>query len=298
MIVPSTPVTDSAPYPLSTLLIVQRDFGLAQTRFYAFRGQLGRADLGIEDLRRVALRFNAFQMAFEPVPERFEPDGLPKSRGNPLVAKLSRDGGSDLTLIRLNDDSLHETGATRWLARVSSTDYDVSAYFGVIDTTEPASIEIARAGLDYEPPDAAPDLKVTRDEEEFSVEFDSYADFVVVELAQPIQAKLKEDAEEDAGTEPFIQDGLVRISNAPSTKYRATRALITDVAGQGCWSREQPIQVRLRQFFRRYQQRAKGDWAVVYERIDALEISAEEWTALLEDPTPANYCKDYEAATP
>lgn len=298
VVVPSTPVTDSAPYPLATLLIVQRDVGVGQTRFYAFRGQLGRADLGIEDLRRVALRFNAFQMAFDPVRERFEQDELPKSRGNPLVAKVGRDDASDLALVRLTDKSLQQTGATRWLARVTSTDYDVAAYFGVIDTTEPTSIEIARAGLEYEPPDAAPNLEFTRDDKLLSVEFESKADYVVIELAQPIQPKKKaEDDEEDAGTEPLIQDGLVRTSLAPSTKYQVSPQLLTDVAGKGCWSRDEPLEVRLHQYFRRYEQRAKGDWAVVHERIDSLVVSAEEWTALLEDPMPANYCKDYEPAT-
>jgi hypothetical protein len=295
LVVPSTPVTDSAPYPLATLLFVQRDAGLSQTRFYAFRGDLRRADLGIEDIRRIATRFGGFQMAFDVQATRFEADDMPKSRGNPLMAKL---GGEDLSLVRLNDDGLQKTGATTWLARVNTTDYDVSAYFGVIDKADPASIAISRAGLDYDPPAADPELAFERDDEKISLEFTSKADYVVIELVQPIvdtKTAGNDEDDEDAGTEPRILDGLVRTLLSPATKYQVGAELLTDVAGKGCWSREQPIEARLHQFFRRYQQRTKGDWAVVYERIDHLEVSADDWTALLADPTPSAYCKDFAA---
>jgi hypothetical protein len=178
---------------------------------------------------------------------------------------------------------------------VNTTDYDVSAYFGMIDNAEPMLIAISRAGLDYEPPADDPELAFERDDEKISLEFTSKADYVVIELVQPIvETKTMED-DEDAGTEPRILDGLVRTLLSPATKYQVGPELLTDVAGKGCWSREQPIEARLHQFFRRYQQRAKGDWAVVYERIDRLEVSVEDWTALLGDPTPSAYCKDFEA---
>lgn len=293
VIVPSTPVTDSAPFPLATLLLVQRDVGLGQTRLYAFRGELGRADLGIEDLRRVATRFGAFQMAFDPELKRFEPDDIPKSRGNPLAARLGPDAEEELSLVRLNDKSLQSTGATRWLARVSSTDYDVTAYFGLLDSADSTPIAISRAGLEFEPPNDAPELEFTRDDEKIALEFASKADYVVIELVQPIEEKKADDDEADAGSDARILDGLVRTSLAPSTKYQVSAQLLTDVAGKGCWSPERPIEARLHQFFRRYEQQAKGDWAVVYERIDSLEISVADWTALLGDPTPANYCRDF-----
>jgi hypothetical protein len=295
LVVPSTPVTDSAPYPLATLLLVQRNVGFDQTRLYAFRGELRRADLGIEDLRRIATRFGGFAMAFDLQSTRFEAGDLPKSRGNPLMAKL---GGEDLSLVRLNDDGLKATGATTWLSRVNTTDYDVSAYFGVFDNAEPMSIAISRAGLDYEPPADDPKLAFERDDEKISLEFTSKADYVVIELVQPILETKTATDDEDAGTEPRILDGLVRTLLSPATKYQVGPELLTDVAGKGCWSREQPIEARLHQFFRRYQQRAKGDWAVVYERIDRLEVSVEDWTALLGDPTPSAYCKDFEAVVP
>jgi hypothetical protein len=86
----------------------------------------------------------------------------------------------------------------------------------------------------------------------------------------------------------------VRTSLAPGKAYELTSPLLTDVAGKGCWSRERTIEARLHQISRRYQMRARGDWAVVYERIDSLEVSIDDWTALLGDPKLATYCKDYE----
>jgi hypothetical protein len=70
--------------------------------------------------------------------------------------------------------------------------------------------------------------------------------------------------------------------------------LLTNVAGQGCWSRERPIQARVRQIARRYQRQAGGDWAVIYQRTDGLELDPDTWTALLSgDIQPVSYCDQY-----
>jgi hypothetical protein len=269
---------------------------LGQTRVDCFRGDLRTADLGLEDLRRIAARHGGFQMAFDPERKRFAEADAIKSHGNPLPAQL---GDRDLPLARLGNADLVTSGANRWLASVSSTDYDVSAYFGVIDSEDALSpITISRAGVDYDPKDQSPELSFTRDAEKLALEYQSGADYVVIELAQSIQERKtavvgKNDG--DGGeAEPRILDALVRTSLAPGTAYEVTPLLLTDVAGKGCWSRERTIEARLHQISRRYQVRAGGDWAVVYERIDSLEVSVEDWTALLGDPNPATYCKDYE----
>jgi hypothetical protein len=295
VIVPPTAVTDSAPYPLASLLFVQRDVKLGQTRLYCFRGDLRTADLGLEDLRRIAARHGAFQMAFDPQRKRFDEADAIKSHGKPLAATI---GDRDLPLARLDDDDLATSGANRWLARVSSTDFDVTAFFGVIDTDDALSpITVARAGIDFDPNDESPELSVERDKEKIALEYQSSADYVVIELVQPIdERKASDDAKDGDGgeAEPKTLDALVRTSLAPGKAYELTSPLLTDVAGKGCWSRERTIEARLHQISRRYQMRARGDWAVVYERIDSLEVSIDDWTALLGDPKLATYCKDYE----
>jgi hypothetical protein len=295
-IVPPTAVTDSAPYPLANLLFVQRDVDLGQTRAWLFRGDLRSADLGIEDLRRIAARHGGFQIAFDPTRKSFQEDDPVKSHGKALDATV---GDRALSLARLDNDGLQKSGATRWLSSVTSTDYDVAAYFGVIDSGDTFSpIRIPNAGIDYDSDDEAPGLEFDRDDKQVRLQYQSTADYVVVELVQPITKKSEEDGkreeDDDADEADLTLDGLVRTSLEPGTAYQVTPPLLTDVAGQGCWSRQRTIEARLHQISRRYQQRARGDWAVVYERIDTIEVSVDDWTALLGDPMFATYCKDYE----
>lgn len=299
VIVPPTRVTDSAPYPLTSLLYVQRDVKLGQTRLYLFRGDLRTADLGIEDLRRIAAGHGGFQMAFDPERKRFEDDDQDAidTDNKPITATL---GDQSLALPRLDDDGLKDSGANRWLSSVSSADYHVIAHFGVIDSDEALSaIKVSRAGIDYEPNAVDPELSFVRDEEKIALEYQSEADYVVIELAQPITEKPEEADDNDGDgeegeAEPKTIDALVRTTLEPGTAYAVTPPLLTDVAGKGCWSRERTIEARLHQISRRYQMQARGDWAVVYERIDSLDVSVEDWTPLLGDPKPATYCEDYE----
>jgi hypothetical protein len=288
VIVPPEAVTDSAPYSLETLLRIERDVKLSQTRLYCFRGDLRSADLGLEDLRRVAARHGGFQMAFDAAKERLEDDDAVESHGKALAARV---GSQNIELVRLDDKGLKQSGAARFLSSVSSTDYAVAAYFGVIEGDgELGTISIERAGLEYarDDSDASPNLEFNRDDAKIELKYQTSADFVVVELAQGIQEKTH-DAQDAT---PL--DALVRTSLPPDTPYVVMPTLLTNVAGQGCWKRSRPLEARLHQVSRRYQMRSRGDWAVVYERIDSLEVGSGEWTALLGDVKPSPYCKDYE----
>jgi hypothetical protein len=89
-------------------------------------------------------------------------------------------------------------------------------------------------------------------------------------------------------------DALVRTLVEPGASYALSPGLLTDVAAQGCWSRERPVEARVHQVARSYQQRAGGDWAVSYERIEVVPIPSEEWTALLGTPRPLGYCDNFE----
>lgn len=298
VIVPPTPVTDSAPYPLASLLYVQRDVGIGQTRLYLFRGDLRKADLGLEDLRRIVARRGGFQMAFDNPQPRFDASQPIESAGAATPAKLD---DRELSLARLDNTTLYSTGASRWLANVATTDYDVRASFGALGGAPAAAIEVARAGIDYAPKDFIPSLAtiVDLEAETFTLEYASEADYVVIELVQPITEKLEEAGDkagdgEEPEAEPRTLDALVRTTLAPGTPYVVSKPLMTDVAGKGCWSRERPIEVRFHQLARRYQPSKRGDWAVVYERIDSIVVNAREWTAVLGEPMPATYCEDYE----
>ena len=286
-IVPSTRVTDSAPYPLRHLLIVEEDVAIGQTRVYFFTGELSRADLGLEDLRRIALRHGRAQMAFDPPRERIDLDEI-QTRNRPLPARA---GDADIELKRLDDTGLRATGAVRYLAYALSPDYDVAAYFTVLDDFAP--LEIERRDVEFEPLVGEPELRAEEreDGDSIALAYDTEADYVVVELSQRIVRKVDEDAME---AEPEELDALVRTSLAPEVPYVFGEALITDVAGQGCWSREQTIEARLTQVARRYQPRSSGDWAAIHFRYDAVEIGVDRWTRLLGEPTVPRYCDEFE----
>lgn len=296
--VPPTPVTDSAPYPLASLLYVQRDVGRGETRLYLFRGELRKADLGLEDLRRIAASHGGFQMSFDNPQPSFDSSEPIDSAGTRIPARV---GGRALPLSKLDNDTLYSTQTSRWLANVATSDYDVSAYFGVMAGSPPERIEVSRFGIDYTPRDFIPSLATKLDEEAetFSLEYVSDADYVVIELVQPITEKPEEaDDKTGDGEEPEAKprklDALVRTSLAPGTAYVVSKPLMTDVTGQGCWSREKPLEARLHQVARRYQPHKGGDWAIVYERIDSRVVDVAQWTALLGEPKPQTYCEDYQ----
>ena len=284
-LVPTSQVTDSAPYPLDRLLIVEEDVSLGQTRIYLFTGELARAGLGLEDLGRIQLRHGRFQMAFDPPRERIDANDV-QTRNRPLRARA---GDRTIELKRLDDTGLRASGASRYLAYALSSDYDVAAYFGALDALEAFGIE--QRDLEFAPSIGDPGLASSDDGDELAVDYDANADYVVMELIQPIQRRDREDTIQD---ESETLEALVRISLAPDAEFRAGRTLVTDVAGQGCWSPDQTIQARLTQVGRRYQQQRDRAWASVHLRIDAIEIGVDRWTRLLDAPEPATYCEDFQ----
>ncbi|HKU36882.1 MAG TPA: hypothetical protein VJR89_02010 [Polyangiales bacterium] len=276
-VTPGTRVDDSAVYPLDQLLIVEQDLRVGQTRLYYFRGDIHAADLGLEDLRRIALRHGGFQMAFDEARDWIDASEL-EGHGKPQHALV---GDERIELVRLDDEGLRETGAARYLTGVSSGDYDVRAYFGAIDREGPLPrIEIEGSELSFEPQLPSPQLGVDSAQRRLTLDYSVNADYLLVELAQLIHS---DDGKRDV-------DALVRTALAPGSAYVVSPALLTDVAGQGCWARDRSLELRLHQVVRAY---AASGQAVIHERIDVHELAPEVWTALLEEPHPASYCEDF-----
>jgi hypothetical protein len=281
--VPSTYVTDSALYPLEKLLIVEQDTLVGQTRFYLFQGDLRAADLGFQDLRRIAAQFGGFSMAFER--PRAHVDALEEGDAA-LNAQL---GEHDFPLQRLADDALDATQARRYLASVSTTDYKIAAYFGATDDADTLpALTIDALGIQFDPNLASSEPELMPGDARFEVAYESDADYLEFELAQAITPR-------DPAATVTAVDALVRTTLAPGARYVVSTRLLTNVAGQGCWSRERPIQARVRQIARRYERQAGSDWAVIHQRTDGVELDPGTWTALLAgDIVPVSYCDAYE----
>jgi hypothetical protein len=283
---PNASTDDLAPYPLQHLLIVEDDAETNRAFVYLFAGELQKAALGLPDLRRIALGYGGFAMAFDPPRSRYL-DELVEARGEPLM--LTPDGGDPVPLVRLDDTGLGQSGASRWLSSVSSDDYDVRAYFAAIerDGAFPAfAIEDGKTEIAFEPQLEEPELDVTIEDDTLTLDYGKaeHADSLTFDLWQRIAAKKEPHSEVEAAVRTLLPPGGV---------YGANAALVTDAAGKGCWSADRPLGVRVAQLARHYTSKNDG-LATVHVKLDATYLDPEEWTPLLAKPKPADYCKDYE----
>jgi hypothetical protein len=279
------PVVDSVLYSLEHLMIVEQDQNEQQALVYLFSGELGKAGLGVADLRRIAQAHGRFKMAFDPPRSRYAQAEL-TGTGTPLMLRV---GGSDsVALVGLNDADLVKSGASRWLGSVSSDDYGVRAYFAVVEYAEPLpalAVELDDGTIEFAPQVAASEPTVTESEDGLTLAHDAAgADYVLLELWQAI-------ASQEMPELPI--EAAVRMSLAPGVPVLASGALLTDAAGQGCWSLEVPIAYRITQVARELASIAPGPTAFIHERADAIEIDTATWTGLTTTPVYPAYCDDF-----
>jgi hypothetical protein len=284
----SANVDDLAPYPLEHLLIVEDDAETRRAYVYLFAGELAKAALGLPDLRRIAQRYGRNEMAFDPPRARYA-DKPVESRGDPLALEL--DGGEEIELARLDFAGLTQSGASRWLSSVASGAYHVRAYFAVIerggdDELTAFAIADGETELAFEPQLNRPELDVHIEGDRLMLDYGELprADSLTIDLWQQIKTR----------EEPHTAvEAEVRTLLPPGAQYAAGQTLVTDAAGQGCWSDEQPLGVRVAQLARRYDDEGGGS-ATIHVKLDAIWLEPEVWTELLDEPTQAAYCKDYE----
>ena len=301
---PGSHVVDTAAYPLEHLLVIEDDGDTGRAYVYLFSGQLGRAGLGLPDVRRLAVQSQGFQMAFETPRARYA-DAPVASRGLPLTLRM---GDQSFELARLDDDGLTQSGARRWLSSTDSGDYEVRAYFGVLSHRAPLTelvIDQEDGELSFTPEltPSMPDATVA--DEALHVAFlgndrlerdPLHADYLVVDLWQAITpAPAAGAGDDDAGVAPAAEtEAIVRLTVPTEGEYAASAPLVTDAAGKGCWSSEQALAVRIDQVFRRYLPRPRGDLAVIHHRFDGTTLEATLWSPLLAEPKQASYCEGYE----
>jgi hypothetical protein len=302
---PGSHVVDTVAYPLEHLMVIEDDGDTGRAYVYLFSGQLGRAGLGLPDVRRLAAQSQGFQMAFETPRARYADAPVP-SRGLPLTLRM---GDQSFELSRLDDDGLTQSGARRWLSSTDSGDFEVRAYFGVLSHHAPLTelaIELPDDELSFEP-ELTPSMPAaTVADETLHVAFlgddriepePLHADNLVVDLWQAITPAdaAGGSADDDAGVAPAVEtEAIVRLTVPTGGEYTAGAPLVTDAAGKGCWSAERPLAVRVDQVFRRYLPRGKGDLAVIHHRFDGTTLAAAQWTPLLAEPDQARYCEGFE----
>jgi hypothetical protein len=160
----------------------------------------------------------------------------------------------------------------------------VAAYFGVTDAPETLpKVSIPSLSMQFTPPIGSAQLELVQNEMLLGITYTSAADYLTFELAQ----------NKHRTSDGSSVDALVRTLLAPGIPYGLSPRLVSDVAGQGCWSTDRAIEARVHQVVRSYQlraPRAPGDSAVSYERIERLTIGPERWTVLAKQPQLAPYC--------
>ena len=236
---PDTTLVDTNIYPLRHFVVVEdgfahmgdgdgRDREERATIVFYFEGDIGAADLGFSDLRRLARHFNRFDMAFDTPRGRFveqidktteedETDDQDEQAPNdafPESRELRHDGRRLTTLHRLDGDQLAATGASRFLRTLNQRDFKLAAYAGWFSgslPTDGATIEGTHVRIVPKAGPGEPSLTPNEDAPTASLQRNELtADYVVVELMQTIvrmsdPEESDVDGDEDAGME--IMDG-------------------------------------------------------------------------------------------
>ncbi len=316
---PSASPVDTDARPLSDLLIIEQDASAGVALVTLLRGELPAAGIGFEDLRSIAARHGPFQMVFDTPQERRVERARELLEDDELERVTLELDGEEWALMELDGDSLSDVGATRWLRTLSSNDFDVRAYAGVVEldgSLRELELEGAEHALGARLSallDGDTAVELEEDEERVRIDYAAAAgsDYQRLDLLQPIE-RLAGDAsldggieDDDAGVEllpdggvpeppePDIREAIVRNTLPPDAPFEVSFALLTDAFGQGCWSLERPLRFRVTQVARDYVSRPGGDLAVIHHHTERFELPDEGWKAAIGEAEPASYCESY-----
>jgi hypothetical protein len=285
----------TAPLPLRRLLVVESDASADRTRFYLFEGELGSAGIGVEDLRKLALGFNRFDMSFTPPIESPTPAGEGGAGGGdsggaevaappaePLTLELDAES---VELRALTSEELAAAGAGRFSSALEGTGFRVRAYFGA--RAGAASFErLSVAGVSYERALSAIELRTELVEAKLAVDYGDPQglDYLELELSQPL-LRTEDEQPLDAGVITRMWSGTV---------YAPSFELLGNVFAQGCWSLDAPLRLRSTQYAQSYSARPGGDFAVLERRTDQIELAPEDWNEAIGEVPLAGYCAAFE----
>lgn len=267
--------------PLERLLVLEADGTADRTLFYFFEGDLGKAGIGVEDLRGVASRFSRFEMRFGLPPETYARSAEVEAERATLTLRVD---GEPTSLSEVTADELVEIGASRFAPTLGN----VRAYFGVRPSAADfAELELdsERGSLAYTPELAAATPELQQSAEALRVEYGSLLrpDYIEVDFFQRI-VRTSDDAELDAA---------LFISLWPEWPAIAVNEALELAFAQGCWAADAPLSVRVSQIARSYTTGTTSDVAVVARRLDLALLRPDAWTAGLTLPSLLPYCEAF-----
>jgi hypothetical protein len=288
---PGASVPATAPRPLNRLLIVEADGAANRTLFYLFSGELGAAGIGLEDLRLLQRRFARYEMHFDPPPESYAAESAGaggEAGGTPQAALALRIDAETVSLAPLTAGALRATGAARFVASLDGSAGPVLAHFGIWPSArafDQLHVESPAGLLDYSAELGPARLSATRADTGLVLAHGALEapDYLQLDLFQRL-IRLDDGAELEAA---------VGISLAPDVAHAAGFDVISSAYSQGCWSGEQPTSARLTQVARDYTVLDDGDAAVVFRRLDRIELGPELFRDAFEAPAPPAYCSGF-----
>jgi hypothetical protein len=291
---PGASVPATVPRPLNRLLIVEADGAANRTVFYLFSGELGAAGIGLEDLRVLWRRFDRYEMHFDPPPESYAAEsagagGSSEDHGRtPEPGLALRIDAETVSLAPLAAADLPATGAARFVASLNGSSGPVLAHFGIWPSArafEQLQVDSPTGRLDYRSELGPAQLSAVRAETELVLSYGvlEAPDYLQLDLFQPL-VRLADEAELEAA---------LGISSSPESGHAARFDIISSAYSQGCWSSEQPISARLTQVARDYAVLEDGDAAVVFRRLDRIELEPELFRDAVEALAPPAYCSGF-----
>jgi hypothetical protein len=291
---PGASVPATAPRPLNRLLIIEADGAANRTLFYLFSGELGAAGIGLEDLRVLSRRFARYEMHFDPAPESYaaESAGAGGSSGDgdetPVPGLALRIDAETVSLAPLAAAALRATGAARFVPSLDGSAGPVLVHFGIWPSArafDQLHVDSPAGPLDYSAELAPAELSVRRAEAELVFSYGTLEtpDYLQLDLFQRL-IRLSDQAELEAA---------LGISLPPELAHAAHFDVISSAYSQGCWSSEQPVSARLTQVARDYTVLDDGDAAVVFRRLDRIELEPELFRDAVEAGAPPAYCSGF-----
>jgi len=307
---PGAPIVDTVAHDFDQLLVVERDARERRDVLTLLSGQLGAAGIGIVDLRRIAARHGGFQMAFErPLTALGVEAPEDDAETSPPLARLD---DAALLLWLLDNDSLYDAGAQRWVRSVDSGDYAVQAHAAIRDDANAwvqLQLERGERSIDAGAIASPLQLDAQLDDEILTIASGEHEDvaYLVVELFQLVEPIADGDSnagiadaglgEQDGGAAgeggPSHIEAMVRTTLAPGEVYRASPALLEDAFGKGCWTRQRPLYARVIQIQRRVFERGQLLDGVILRHHETIEIPPELWMPAIEEPSYPQYCERY-----
>lgn len=284
---PGAPVVDTPAMPLRHLVLVERDTADGHTLVYYFAGDLGVAGLGLEDLRRRALRHGGFQLRFAYAGEHYAAAFAPHAEG-----AISGDvDGEGFALSRLDAQALYTVGASRFLRTVDEAEFPVRAYFGVFAR----AAELGTLRLDVEGRPISYDFALRPSAPSPSA---TQAGIAVAHAETPRAGELELELSQDVtrvSDEALLETSVVTLL-APDDEYQAPASVVLASFAGSCWSLARPLLARVSQIRQYYERREGGDVAVIERRRDSSALSEDAFAGFVSthggEPALAAHCSD------